>query len=110
MDILFEETDPDTFGFEIDTYWVQCGGADPIQWINKVEGRMQVVHFKDMVVNSEAKSIMAEVGEGNLNWKGIIEACEKTGVEWCPVEQDFCQRDPFESLAISFNNLKKMGL
>jgi sugar phosphate isomerase/epimerase len=113
MDILLQESDPDVFDFEIDTYWVQHGGADPIEWINKVSGRMDVVHFKDMVIDvidNERKQIMAEIGEGNLNWKGITEACAKTGVIWACVEQDRCQRDPFESLAISRRNLNNMGL
>jgi hypothetical protein len=54
--------------------------------------------------------IMAEVGEGNLNWETILKACETAEVEWYAVEQDICQRDPFESLAISYNNLHAMGL
>jgi hypothetical protein len=31
-------------------------------------------------------------------------------VRWYVVEQDVCQRDPFASLAISYNNLQAMGL
>jgi sugar phosphate isomerase/epimerase len=103
MEILFNETDPKYFDFEIDTYWVQAGGADPIEWIRKLKGRMDVVHFKDMVMH-EGKQIMAEVGEGNLNWPGIINACREIGVKWIPVEQDTCLRNPFESLSISLNN------
>lgn len=110
MDILFNETDPEVFDFELDTYWVQAGGADPVAWIKKVKDRMKVVHFKDMMINEENQQIFAEVGEGNLNWPAIIGACDEIGVEWAPVEQDRCLRDPFESLAISYNNLKKMGL
>jgi sugar phosphate isomerase/epimerase len=53
---------------------------------------------------------MAEVGEGNLNWPAILQACREAGVEWYAVEQDECQRDPFESLKISYDNLKAMGL
>jgi sugar phosphate isomerase/epimerase len=53
---------------------------------------------------------MTEVGEGNLNWQEIIKACIEIGVEWAMVEQDVCQRDPFESLSISLRNLKKFGL
>lgn len=109
MDILFNETDPETFEFELDTYWVQAGGANPIDWINKVSGRMSVVHFKDMAIKDD-QQIMAEIGEGNLNWPAIIEACKKNNVKWCAVEQDICQRDPFESLEISRSYLKKMGL
>ncbi|MDF2543175.1 MAG: xylose isomerase [Herbinix sp.] len=109
MQILLDESDPDTFQFEIDTYWVQSGGADPIEWINKVKGRMDVVHFKDMAINEQNQQMMAEVGEGNLNWKDIIAACKANEVIWCAVEQDICQRDPFESLAISQKNLAKFG-
>lgn len=110
MEILLNETDPETFDFEIDTYWVQAGGANPVDWIKKVHGRMKVVHFKDMGSDIDFKPIMAEVGEGNLNWPSIIDACHEIGVEWCAVEQDVCRRDPFDSLAISLKNLNKFGL
>ena len=40
----------------------------------------------------------------------ILAACREAGVEWYIVEQDHCQRDPFESLGISLRNLKAMGL
>lgn len=110
MDILLNESDPEAFGFEIDTFWVQAGGCNPVDWINKVAGRMQVVHFKDMAMGEGMKYTMAEVGEGNLNWPDIIDACVKNNVEWAAVEQDICQRDPFESLEISLKNLKNLGL
>jgi len=54
--------------------------------------------------------LFAEVGEGNLNWPAILDACKEAGVRWHIVEQDISQRDPFESLAISLRNLNKMGL
>lgn len=110
MEILLEESDPTTFQFELDTYWLQIGGVNIVTWIEKVGGRMEVVHFKDMGNAGENKPIMAEVGEGNMDWPQIIEACRDIGVEYAAVEQDECQHDPFTSLAISFNNLKRLGL
>lgn len=111
LQILMESTDPAWMQFEIDTYWVQMGGGDPIDWIRRMAGRMDVVHFKDMATDpAERKPIMAEVGEGNLNWQGIIAACAQIGVKWHIVEQDICQRDPFESLEISLRNLHRLGL
>jgi sugar phosphate isomerase/epimerase len=97
---------------EIDTYWVQHGGGDPAEWIRKVARRIPCVHLKDMVVTgtTESKPVMAEVGEGNLNWPAIRAACKSSGVEWYIIEQDTCQRDPFESVAISLRNAKSMGL
>jgi sugar phosphate isomerase/epimerase len=110
MDILFEETDPHFVDFELDVYWVQAGGADPIEWIRKAAGRMKVIHFKDMTVTPERKQHFAEISEGNMNFRGILQACLDIGVEWAPVEQDNCYgRDPFESLSISYNNLMNMG-
>lgn len=107
MDILFNETNPDYFDFEIDTYWIQAGGADPVEWIRKVDGRMDVIHFKDMGIKDD-KQVYAEIGEGNLNWPAIIKACRDINVKWYCIEQDICPGDPFESLAISFSNLKSM--
>jgi len=107
MEILLNETDPEAFGFEIDTYWVQAGGANPVEWIRKVAGRMDVIHFKEMAIK-EDKQVFAEVGEGNLNWNEILKACRDTDVKWYCVEQDTCPGDPFDSLAISLRNLKAM--
>ncbi len=109
LDIIYEESDPRYLQAEIDTYWVQHGGGDPTAWVRQVAGRMPVVHLKDMVILNGAQT-MAEVGEGNLNWPAILQACREAGVQWYAVEQDVCQRDPFESLAMSYHNLQAMGL
>jgi sugar phosphate isomerase/epimerase len=109
LDVIYDESDPRDLQAEIDTYWVQHGGGDPAQWIRKLKGRMPVVHLKDMVVLN-GQQTMAEVGEGNLNWPAILDACREAGVEWYAIEQDVCQRDPFESLAISYRNLHAWGL
>lgn len=105
LELLYDNSDPALLA-EIDTYWIQHGGGDPVDWCTRVAGRMAIVHFKDMGVFDGAQA-MAEVGEGNLNWPRIIAACRKTGVEWYAVEQDVCRRDPFESLAISLRNLRR---
>jgi sugar phosphate isomerase/epimerase len=113
LEILFEASDPRYLMAEIDTYWVQHGGANPAAWVRKMKNRMPVVHLKDMAVVPDGwnvQQMMAEVGEGNLDWPDILAACEEAGVEWAAVEQDICQRDPFESLAMSYHNLRAMGL
>jgi len=109
LEILRAESDPTYFNLEIDTYWVQHGGGDPADWIRKCEGRIPLLHLKDMTMRG-SEQLMAEVGEGNLNWPAILKAAKEAGVEWYLVEQDTCQRDPFESLAVSLRNLKAMGI
>ncbi len=110
MDLIFESVPDDALWAEIDTYWVQHGGGDPAEWIRKFAGRIPVVHLKDMGI-LDRKPAMLEIGEGNLNWPNILAACKDAGVEYYAIEQDNCNgRDPFESLAISYNNLRAMGL
>lgn len=105
LDILIEETEE--LAFEIDTYWIQFGGGDPAAWIAKVSGRSPLVHLKDMAIK-DGEQVMAEVGEGNLEWRSILAACAAAGVDWYIVEQDTCAGDPFDSLQISLANLTRM--
>jgi sugar phosphate isomerase/epimerase len=108
LQLLVDQFPPEVW-FEIDTYWIAHGGGDPIAWISKLPGRVPCVHLKDMGVSPQREQFMAEVGEGNLNWPGILQACRDSRVEWYIVEQDICRRDPFDSLAISLRNLRALG-
>jgi sugar phosphate isomerase/epimerase len=109
LEIFYEQSSPLVLA-EIDTYWVQHGGGEPTAWIKRLAGRQVVIHFKDMAM-SEGKQVMAPVGEGNLNWPGIIDACNAGGVAWAAVEQDNCYgENPFDCLATSLRNMKEMGM
>jgi sugar phosphate isomerase/epimerase len=111
LDLLLENTDPRYLKAELDTHWVQTGGGDVVQWVNKVAGRMPVFHLKDYVIAPDKARRFAEIGEGNLNWPPILAAARKAGVEWYCVEQDLCyERNPFDSLKISLENLRALGL
>ena len=102
---------PKSVFFELDTYWITHGGGDPAAWIEKLTGRIPCVHLKDMGIVEGRVQQMREVGEGNLNWPGILSACKKAGVEWHIIEQDNCNgADPFECLQRSLKNLQAMGL
>lgn len=110
MDILQEESD---FDFIVDTYWIAYAGVDPASYIRKIGSRAKVVHFKDLKCVLEGthkcNAAITEVMEGNLDWDTIIAACEEAGVQAAMVEQDICPGDPFDSLRISYNNLKTKG-
>ena len=104
LEILYRSSDPSLLSAQIDTYWIQYGGGSPAGWIRRLTGRLPSVHLKDMAV-SGGEPIMAEIGEGNLDWPDVLAACSEAGVDWLIVEQDVCRRDPFESLSISRRNL-----
>jgi len=109
LEIIYEESDPEVFSAEIDTYWIQHGGGNPVTWLRRLRDRMYIVHLKDMAMEG-SKQLFAEVGEGNLEWPEILQTCKEADIEWYLVEQDVCQRDPFESLGISLRNLRQLGL
>ncbi|MBQ6823502.1 MAG: sugar phosphate isomerase/epimerase [Clostridia bacterium] len=110
FDRLLEHYPSDRLGIILDTYWVQQGGGDIYQWIDKTNGRLYCVHLKDQGVGDDNKATMKPIGEGNLNFPAILPAFEKAGAEYAFVEQDKCyDEDPFECLARSFNYLKSIG-
>jgi sugar phosphate isomerase/epimerase len=109
--MLYEQAPPDMLKAEIDTYWIQAGGGDPAAWVRMCAGREPLLHLKDFAMGPGREQRFAEIGEGNLNWPAILQAAQEGGVEWYLVEQDRSyERDPFESLAISYRNLNEMGL
>jgi sugar phosphate isomerase/epimerase len=106
LEVIVQETDPRYLKLEPDTYWIQYGGGDPEDWCRWLRGRLPMLHLKDYAVNAESRPTFAEVGHGNLNWGPIIAAAEESGCEWYIVEQDRCDRDPFESLRMSFEYIR----
>ncbi len=98
---------PQELGFTLDTYWVQAGGGDPIWWLRHLQGRTPCVHLKDMAFGCK----MAPVGEGNMNFEGILAACQDTGVTYGLVEQDDCNgQSPLDCLRRSYQYLRACGL
>lgn len=106
LEILYKKSDPKYLAAELDTYWVQHGGGDPVDWCKKMKGRLPCIHMKDYTIGPDNAPTYAEIGNGNLNWKKIIKAAEASGCKWFIVEQDTCPGDPFDSLTISFNYIK----
>ncbi len=104
LDRIFNET---RIQGELDIYWVQYGGGDPVEWCKKLKGRLPLIHLKDYRIDDENKPAFAEIGYGNLNMKRIIDAAEASGCQWFMVEQDRCPGDPFDSLKLSFDYIKE---
>lgn len=108
FDMLIEDTKPEEFSFIGDTYWFQYGGVNPCDYIEKIAGRMKVCHFKDYKFK-DGKPAFAEIGTGNLNLDAIYRSCVDTGVKYIVIEQDTCEIDPRDSMAISYKNLVEIA-
>ncbi|MEE0927742.1 MAG: sugar phosphate isomerase/epimerase [Acutalibacteraceae bacterium] len=106
---IADNFDNELFGFTLDTFWVQAGGGNPAEWIERLSGRLPCIHIKDYGIKSSERKMMP-VGEGNLNWAKIFEAAEKAGTKYMIVEQDDCNgEDPFACAKRSYDYLKSCG-
>ena len=106
LEQICEQFPAEDMGITLDTYWVQVGGGDPAQWLEKLAGRIPCIHLKDYAYGQQ----MAVVGEGNLNFDRIFEKAEAGGTQYMLVEQDNCNgEDPFECLRRSYQYLRAHG-
>ncbi len=106
LDYLYAHTAPDHLVGELDTYWVQAGGGDCVEWCRQLRGRMPFIHLKDYAMTRDRRPGFAEIGRGNLPFARIIAEAEQSGCQWFIIEQDTCPGDPFASLRISFDYVK----
>jgi sugar phosphate isomerase/epimerase len=103
-DYLLEHTDPNLVKMEADLYWIIKAKQDPVKYFNKYPGRFPLWHVKDMEKGTED---FTEVGQGTIDFDRIFAARKTAGLKYWFVEQDECKHDPFESLAISRDYLRK---
>ena len=103
---LLENTDSKYVNFQMDLYWVTRAGADPVAYFEKYPGRFKLWHVKDM--DEEGK--FAPVGEGNIDFKRILDEKDTSGMEKYFVEQDMTwDKKPLEVIKISHKGLKEIG-
>ncbi|MBE7037696.1 MAG: sugar phosphate isomerase/epimerase [Ruminococcaceae bacterium] len=117
IDILIDETDPEAIQIIPDTHWIQSGGSVITEFLEQYKDRFDYVHVKDFAIGAmgekwEARPIeFAPVGEGNLNWKPIVDLCKRLDVKSYAIEQDDTYgRDAFACVKSSFDFLKKIGV
>jgi sugar phosphate isomerase/epimerase len=109
LELLYASTDPRFLQGEIDVYWVQAGGGDPVRWCERLSGRLPLLHLKDYGVGRDNQPRMAEVGHGNLDMPRIVSAASAAGCRWFIVEQDQGWDDPFVSAGLSLDYLKGLA-
>ena len=111
LDYLFATIPENAIQAELDVYWVQTGGEDPVKYINKYAGRLPRIHIKDRAAPpADEECPFAEIGQGILDWDGIFEAAPCAGSKWHVVEQDRWIRPPLESAKMSIDYLKSRGM
>jgi len=104
IEIIYENTSDDV-QFNLDMYHIKTSGNDPVEWIKKVAGRGDMIHFKDYK-QLRSGTMLCPVGQGDLEWEEIFKACNEAGVKYCFAEQESWERDAFECLAECYQYIK----
>ena len=116
FDLMIEGFDKQHCKFELDVFWTQIGGWDPIETMNKLSGRISQVHLKDLKKGSKTcvdegqvpHDAFQELGNGIIDMAKVLEVAEKIGVAQCHVEQDQSP-DPIKSIGTSMKHLKTLS-
>lgn len=45
---MMEQTDPEYVSYEMDIFWIQFGGGNPVELLDKYGDRWKLMHIKDM--------------------------------------------------------------
>jgi len=108
LDIIMKNTQRENLMLELDAAWVARGGQDPAQVISRYSGRVYAIHAKDNagIGVRDDEMNFAPLGEGLLDWKSVLSAARKSGVQWYIVEHD-APKDAWSIITTSRENLKK---
>lgn len=76
--------------WEADIAWIIKGGADPFAWIDSHGSRITAVHVKDIAPAGEKtdEDGWADVGDGTVDWKGLMAALRATPARHFIMEHD----------------------
>jgi len=104
FDRLVSETDPAFVDFELDVYWLRKAGEDPRAVIERMAGRVKLVHLKDYLPDGG----MTDVGAGTLDFAALIGAADAAGAEHYFVEHDFPPSPWWPSVEASLAHLRTL--
>ena len=110
IDYMVDGFDKKNVSFVLDTYWLNHAGVDVCQWIEKLAGRVDILHLKDCAITLGANDgHITMCGDGNINFASVIKTAEATGVKHLCVEQDtwpsgfdslnYCAKQSFDYLS-----------
>jgi sugar phosphate isomerase/epimerase len=102
FDVIANAVDPSTLDMQLDAYWAQRAGADPLAIIQRYPNRIPQLHVKDLAASGTRDAIF---GEGIIDWDHVLPAAAKNGTHWYIVEQD-TPDDPLKDVAASLKNLR----
>ncbi len=95
LDYIIKNTNPEYVSFEMDIFWVQFGGGDPVSLLKKYGNRWQLLHLKDMrkgtvkdLTGHTSTENDVPLGTGEIDIPGILKASKKIGIKHYFIEDE----------------------
>jgi sugar phosphate isomerase/epimerase len=120
MHYLLKNTNPKHVKFEMDIFWMQAGGGDPIEFLKAYPNRYKLMHIKDASKPVRFSGdggtsdqwialfpLMADPGDGVFDIQKILTQASASGVEHFFLERDLTPT-PELTIKNSYKNLSKM--
>lgn len=103
MDLLIEGLDPQACDLCVDVAWVQKGGANPVEFLERHKSIIGYVHLKDFDTQG-----WTELGRGEVDLGALVKQLETMpDVRWAVAEQDNTRNEPMESVTESRRFLRE---
>jgi len=72
----------DDIDFAIDLGWVRFAGFEPAVFLDRYEGRIPIVHLKDLVLGEAGQDrSFTDIGRGVIDWHLLVPRLEAAGIE-----------------------------
>ena len=95
LDYMFKNTNPEYVSFQMDIFWIQFGGGDPVALLKKYGGRWKTMHLKDMRKGTKKDltgltSVENDVtlGTGELDLPAIFKEAKRIGIKHYFIEDE----------------------
>jgi sugar phosphate isomerase/epimerase len=113
MDYIIKNTNPEYVSFEMDIFWVQFGGGDPVALLKKYGNRWKLMHLKDMRKGTPKDLTGLTSGEndvafgtGEIDLPAILKEAKKVGIKHYFIEDE--SSDPVTQVPKSIAYLKSL--
>ena len=95
LDYLFKNTNPEYVSFQMDIFWIQFGGGDPVGLLKKYGSRWKMMHLKDMRKGTRKDltgltSVDNDVAlsTGELDLPAILKEAKRIGIKHYFIEDE----------------------
>ncbi len=95
LDYIFNNSDPRYVSFEMDIFWIQFGGGDPVALLKKYGSRWKLMHLKDMrkgtkkdLTGLTSTENDVAIGTGELDIPAILKEAKKIGIKHYFIEDE----------------------